>query len=129
MLFILRYSVDTLNINLEEVPNIKGKKLLANKYDFEYYEMSKFYGVNLFVKILMDKLLSTIFLLIVSPILFLSALLIYIEDGFPILFTQNRTGWDGRRFKIYKLRTLKKANFDKTKQVGKDDKRVLKIGK
>ena len=126
---ILKYSVDTLNINLEEVPNIKSKMLLANKYDFEYYEMSKFYGVNLFVKILMDKLLSSIFLLIASPILFLSTLLIYIEDGFPILFTQNRTGWDGRRFKIYKLRTLKKTNFDKTKQVSKDDKRVLKIGK
>ena len=126
---ILKYSVDTLNINLEEVPNIKGKKLLANKYDFEYYEMSRFYGVNLFLKILIDKLLSLIFLLIALPILFLSALLIYIEDGFPILFTQNRTGWDGRRFKIYKLRSLSKTNFDRTKQVTTDDKRLLKIGK
>ena len=53
---------------------------------------------------------------------------IYFEDGFPILFTQNRTGWDGRRFKIYKLRTLKKENFDKTKQVEKNDKRILKFG-
>ena len=126
---ILRYSVDTLNIKLEEVPNIKGKKLLANKFDFEYYEMSRFYGVNLFVKILIDKLLSLIFLVIASPIIFLSALFIYIEDGFPILFTQNRTGWDGRRFKIYKLRSLKKFSFDKTIQVTKEDKRLLKIGK
>jgi len=126
---ILKYSVDTLNINLEEVPNIKGKKLLANKYDFEYYEMSRFYGVNLFVKILIDKLLSLIFLLIASPMLFLSAILIYIEDGFPIMFTQNRTGWDGRRFKIYKLRSLKKISFDKTLQVTQDDKRLLKIGR
>jgi len=126
---ILKYSVDTLNIKLEEVLNIKGKKLLANKYDFEFYEKSRFYGINLFIKILIDKLLSLIFLLISSPILFFSALAIYIEDGFPILFTQNRTGWDGRRFKIYKLRSLKKINFDKTLQVGKDDKRLLKIGK
>ena len=59
---ILKYSVDTLNIKLEEVPNIKGKKLLANKYDFEFYEMSRFYGVNLFLKILIDKFLSLIFL-------------------------------------------------------------------
>ena len=41
---------------------------------------------------------------------------IYLEDGFPLLFTQNRTGWDGRRFKIYKLRTLRKEKFDKTIQ-------------
>ena len=45
------------------------------------------------------------------------------------MFTQNRTGWDGRRFKIYKLRTLKKTQFDKTIQVGEGDKRVLKTGK
>ena len=125
----LKYSVDTLNIKLEKVLNNKGKKLLANKYDFEFYEMSRFYGVNLFLKIIIDKLLSLIFLLIASPILIFSALIIYIEDGFPILFTQNRTGWDGRRFKIYKLRSLKKISFDKTLQVTKDDKRVLKIGK
>jgi len=126
---ILKYSVDTLNVKLEKDLNIQGKKLLANKYDFEFYEMSRFYGINLFIKILMDKLLSLIFLLISSPILFFSALAIYIEDGFPILFTQNRTGWDGRRFKIYKLRSLKKVNFDKTLQVSKGDKRLLKIGK
>ena len=129
LLKILKFSVDTLNIKLEEVPNIKGKKLIANKYDFEFYEMSRFYGVNLFLKILIDKFLSLIFLILASPILIISALAIYIEDGFPILFKQNRTGWDGRRFKIYKLRSLKKLNFDKTLQVTKDDKRLLKIGK
>ena len=59
----------------------------------------------------------------------IASILIYIEDGFPLLFTQNRTGWDGRRFKIYKLRTLKKENFDKTIQVFKGDKRVLRFGK
>ena len=126
---IFKYSVDTLNIKLEEFPNIKGKNLLANKYNFEFYEMSRFYGVNLFIKILLDKFLSLIFLLFASPLLLFFAFLIYIEDGFPILFTQNRTGWDGRRFKIYKLRSLKKVSFDKTLQVTKDDSRLLKIGK
>ena len=126
---IFKFSVDTLNIKLEEIPNIMGKELLANKYDFEFYEMSRFYGVNLFLKILIDKFFSLIFLLIASPLLIFSALAIYIEDGLPILFTQNRTGWDGRRFKIYKLRSLKKVSFDKTLQVTKDDKRLLKIGK
>ena len=48
-----------------------------------------------------------------SSDLVISSLAIYFEDGFPILFTQNRTGWDGRRFKIYKLRSLKKTSFDK----------------
>ncbi len=126
---IIKFSVDTLNVNLEKTINLKGKKLLANKFEYEFYELSRFYGISLFLKIIIDKFFSIIFLLIASPILLFSIIAIYVEDGFPILFTQNRTGWDGRRFKIYKLRSLKKVSFDKTQQVIKGDKRLLKIGK
>jgi len=126
---IIQFSVDTLDIDLDDNINLKGDQLLGNKYKYEFFEYSRFYGVNLFIKILIDKIFSIIFLIISSPILFISAIAIYLEDGFPILFTQNRTGWDGRRFKIYKLRSLKKTGFDKTKQVTKDDQRLLKIGK
>ena len=126
---VIKYSVDTLKINLEKVFDLKGEMLLANKYKFDFYEWSRFFGINLFLKILIDKFFSVLFLILVSPILIFSCFLIYLEDGFPILFTQNRTGWDGRRFKIYKLRSLKKTQFDKTQQVSKDDKRLLKIGR
>ena len=100
---IIQFSVDTIDINLEEKINLKGKKLLANKFEYEFFEYSRFYGVSLFVKILIDKIFSITFLIISLPILLISCMAIYLEDGFPILFTQNRTGWDGRRFKIYKL--------------------------
>ena len=126
---IIQYSVDTLNVSLETKVNLKGKKLLGNKFDYDFYEFSRFYGIRLFLKILIDKILSILFLIISGPILLFFSIAIYIEDGFPILFTQNRTGWDGRRFKIFKLRSLKKINFDKTIQVTKDDSRLLKIGK
>jgi putative colanic acid biosynthesis UDP-glucose lipid carrier transferase len=126
---IIQFSVDTLNVHLEDDINLKGDQLLGNKYKYEFFEYSRFYGVSLFIKILMDKILSIIFLIISAPILLISSIAIYLEDGFPILFTQNRTGWDGRRFKIYKLRSLKKTSFDKTKQVTKDDQRLLKIGR
>jgi exopolysaccharide biosynthesis polyprenyl glycosylphosphotransferase len=126
---IIQFSVDTLDIDLDDNINLKGDQLLGNKYKYEFFEYSKFYGVNLFVKILIDKIFSIIFLILSSPVLLFSVFAIYLEDGFPIVFTQNRTGWDGRRFKIYKLRSLKKTGFDKTKQVTKDDQRLLKIGK
>ena len=48
---IIKYSVDTLNVKLNQVINLKGKKLLANKYDYDFYEWSRFYGVDLFIKI------------------------------------------------------------------------------
>ena len=125
---IIQFSVDMLNVDLNGTLNLKGKELLGNKFDYQFYERSRFYGISLFFKILIDKFFSIIFLIIASPLLIVSSILILIEDGRPILFTQNRTGWDGRRFKIYKLRSLKKTNFDKTEQVTKNDKRLLKIG-
>jgi len=125
---IIQFSVDTLNVDLNGTLNLKGEELLGNKFDYQFYERSRFYGISLFFKILIDKFFSIIFLIIASPLLIVSSILILIEDGRPILFTQNRTGWDGRRFKIYKLRSLKKIIFDKTEQVTKDDKRLLKVG-
>ncbi len=126
---ILKFSVDILIVDLNERPNLNSTKLLSNKYNSEHYEISRFHGINLFLKILIDKFFSAIFLILSTPLLLLSSIAIYLEDGFPLIFTQNRTGWDGRRFKIYKLRTLKKESFDKTVQVAKNDKRVLKFGK
>ena len=125
---IIQFSVDTLNVDLSGKLNLKGKKLLGNKFDYHFYERSRFYGINLFFKVLIDKIFSIIFLVLASPVLIISAILIFIEDGTPILFTQNRTGWDGRRFKIFKLRSLKKTNFDKTEQVTINDQRLLKVG-
>lgn len=45
-------------------------------------------------------------LLLVSPILAAAAIGIKLTSPGPILFTQMRTGHGGRRFKIYKLRTM-----------------------
>jgi len=125
---IIKYSVDILIVDLETSSNLNSQELLNGKFEFKKYEVSRFHGMNLLIKISLDKILSIIFLLFASPILLISTIFILIEDGFPILFTQNRTGWDGRRFKIFKLRTLKKGSFDKTVQVTLDDKRKLKCG-
>jgi len=124
---VIKYSVDIIILNLLKVE--KNSNLINSKYHFENYEISKFYGINLLLKIILDKILSLFFLFITSPLLLLSSVLIYFEDGFPIFFTQDRTGWDGRRFKIYKLRTLKNIKFIKTDQVTEGDSRLLTIGK
>ena len=125
---IIKYSVDILIVDLETTSNLNSQELLNGKFEFKKYEVSRFHGINLFIKIALDKILSIFFLILASPILLVSSLFIFLEDGFPLLFTQNRTGWDGRRFKIFKLRTLKKGTFDKTVQVTFDDKRKLRCG-
>jgi len=125
---IIKYSVDILIVDLKTSSNLNSEELLNGQFEFKKYEVSRFHGMNLLFKIMVDKILSIIFILLSAPILILSSIFIFFEDGFPIVFTQNRTGWDGRRFKIYKLRTLKKGSFDKTVQVTLEDKRKLKCG-
>ncbi|MDC1463702.1 exopolysaccharide biosynthesis polyprenyl glycosylphosphotransferase [Alphaproteobacteria bacterium] len=126
---ILRFSIDLLVVNLKDKPILGSENIINNKYQFVNYEISRFYGFNLLIKILIDKILSLFFLIILSPVFIISLLLIYLEDGYPLFFTQDRTGWDGRRFKIFKIRSLKNNKFDKKVQVTNNDKRLLKIGK
>jgi len=126
---VIKFSVDILIVKIDKIIKKNSQLLVNNKYHFINYEISKFYGINFLIKILLDKILSLVFITILSPVLLICLILIYLEDGYPLIFFQDRTGWDGRRFRIFKLRTLKNIKFDKTQQVQKNDERLLKIGK
>ena len=126
---VLKFSIDILIIDLNIKPNLTSRSLINNKYQFEYYEISKFHGFNLFIKIIIDKILAVFFLLLLCPVIILSLILLYLEDGFPLFFTQDRTGWDGRRFRVYKIRSLIKGDHDTRDQVIINDLRILKTGK
>ncbi len=75
--------------------------------------------------------LFAIFLLILfSPIFLLVSLLILIEDGFPVFFTQNRVGINYSFFNIYKFRSMKKNTPNvATHLLENPDQYLLKIGK
>lgn len=89
-----------------------------------------------------DILLSVIVLTVGSPLLIITALMIYIDDpnGSPI-FTQIRIGRNGKPFKIYKFRSmradaesmlielLEKNEMDGPPFKIKDDPRISRIGK
>ncbi|MGC8660079.1 MAG: sugar transferase [Desulfomonilaceae bacterium] len=58
------------------------------------------------VKRAMDIVGSAIGLLILSPLLGLTALLIKLEDGGPVFFASDRAGRLGKKFKMYKFRSM-----------------------
>lgn len=58
------------------------------------------------LKRLADVILSSLLLVLCLPIIFISSILIWIEDRGPIFFIQKRTGFLGRPFNIRKLRTM-----------------------
>ena len=58
------------------------------------------------IKRAIDVVVASAVLLITSPLLLLSALVIWGYDRGPVLFRQERVGHDGERFMLYKLRTM-----------------------
>ena len=80
------------------------------------------------IKPLFDKLLALILIIIFSPIMIITAILIYLKMGRPIVFTQDRPGYKGKIFKIYKFRTMTQER-DENGNLLPDEKRLKGIGK
>ena len=68
---------------------------------------SPLFGWNTFLKRFMDISLSFLLLMVLSPILFLIALLVKLGSHGPIFYVQERMGLDGVSFQMYKFRSMK----------------------
>jgi len=58
------------------------------------------------VKRLFDLCLSSLFLTLLSPLFLIVAMAIRLDSRGPVFFRQDRVGLNGRRFRIYKFRTM-----------------------
>lgn len=77
----------------------------------------------------MNRILSVFFLFLFSPFFILITLFIFLEDGFPIFFTQKRVGINYTFFNIYKFRSMKKNTPNvATHLLENPGQYVLKIG-
>jgi lipopolysaccharide/colanic/teichoic acid biosynthesis glycosyltransferase len=77
-----------------------------------------------------DLLVSSVALAVLSPLLLLLAAAIKNEDGGPVFYRGVRIGKEGRRFKMYKLRTMV-VNAEKmgASSTPEDDPRVTDAGR
>lgn len=81
-------------------------------------------------KRIFDITFSVLLLLIASPVMILTAILVKLTSKGPMLYSQTRVGLNGRNFEIYKFRTMK---VDAEKESGpvwakKNDNRITPIG-
>jgi len=77
-----------------------------------------------------NRLLAFILIILLTPIIFIIAFLIFIEDGMPFFFTQSRVGINYTFFNIYKFRSMKKNTPNvATHLLDNPDQYLLKIGK
>lgn len=83
------------------------------------------------MKNLLDSVFSFLLLLLLSPLLFLIAVLIKLDSKGSVLFVQERIGKDGRPFKIYKFRTMipNAINMGMGVYTEENDPRITKIGR
>ena len=81
-----------------------------------------------FIKRPLDCLLSSLALIILSPIMLITAILVRTKLGSPILFSQERPGLHEKIFKIYKFRTMTDKR-DANGNLLPDAERLTKFGK
>ena len=88
-------------------------------------------GMSWFIKALEDKVLASIILLLISPLMVCIALSIKASMGGPIIFKQERHGWNGRRINVYKFRTMVQhaEEAGQVTQATRDDSRVTPLGR
>lgn len=85
---------------------------------------------DLVAKRALDVLLAGACILLFAPLLAFVSATIALDSPGPIIFRQSRMGFNGRRFVIYKFRTLKvMEDGDDVKQVRRNDQRVTRIGR
>ena len=79
---------------------------------------------------MLSRLFALFLLILLSPIFLIVSLMILIENGFPIYFTQKRVGINYTFFNIYKFRSMKKNTPNvATHLLENPEQYLLKIGK
>jgi len=105
----------------------ENMKALNDESNTNFTSQSKrFYSK--FLKRPMDFVLSMIAIIVLSPVLFLVALLVWINLGRPLLFHQKRPGLYEKIFSMYKFRTMTNEE-DENGALLPDGMRLTKFGK
>lgn len=81
-----------------------------------------------YVKRPQDFVLALIACIVLSPVLLITALLVKIKIGSPVLFTQERPGLNGKIFNLYKFRSMSNAT-DAEGNLLPDEQRLGGFGK
>jgi Undecaprenyl-phosphate glucose phosphotransferase len=83
------------------------------------------------MKWLFDRIVGTLALIALSPILLLTAIAVKLDSRGPVLFKQKRYGFNNELIEVYKFRSMYVDQSDATasRLVTKDDPRVTRVGR
>ena len=88
-------------------------------------------AVERFIKRLFDCSCSFVGLLVLSPVFLLVYISLRLQNDGSVIFKQERIGYKGKPFNIYKFRTMRtdSESSGKPQLAVKDDERLTKVGK
>lgn len=124
------------NVNIHWAPNIYALNLINHSVKelagIPILTLSEtpLIGSHLLLKSLEDRILAFFILILACPVMLITALAIKRESPGPVFFRQERTGWDGQTFRIWKFRSMRLHDEEdgKVKQATKNDTRITKVG-
>jgi len=133
---VVRFLTDLFDMNFSKsrVEHLEGSSILTL-----YSGPSD--TVSLIIKRGFDLLLSAIALLLLSPLFIIVGIFIKLDSPGPIFFVQERVGYNKRRFRVYKFRTMinnaeiqQEALAKHNEMIGpvfkiKNDPRITRVGK
>lgn len=92
------------------------------------YEYRPYGPYEKYVKRPMDFFLSVVAIIVLSPVLLITAFFVRVNLGSPVIFTQDRPGMRGKIFKLYKFRSMSDRK-DKDGNLLPDDERLTSFGR
>ena len=124
------------NVTVHWVPDIYSLRLVNHSFTevagLPVLTLSEtpLIGINKIAKTIEDLILSSIILVLITPILLVVAIAVKLDSTGPIFFRQNRAGWNGRKFRIWKFRSMyvHQEEAGKVKQAQKNDPRITRVG-
>ncbi|HEY4542435.1 MAG TPA: undecaprenyl-phosphate glucose phosphotransferase [Noviherbaspirillum sp.] len=131
----LQFMVRDMLVDIRWVPDILGLQMLSNRMgDFLGLPVVDLNqpissGVSGVAKDLFDKVFSAFALVMLIPLFIVIAILIKKSSPGPVFFKQPRMGLNGRRFNVYKFRTMKvHQEQHRVTQATRNDPRITPIG-
>ncbi len=145
---ILFWKLKTVGIHLRLVPAAIGlpertsETKMIEEIPTIRFKSPPIFGVNFWIKRILDVIAASAILIVISPILIITAIAIKQTSPGPIFYRQERVGLKGRRFKVWKFRTMVVNASELQKELEaqnevkggvlfkiKHDPRITKIGK
>ncbi|MBW8778684.1 MAG: undecaprenyl-phosphate glucose phosphotransferase [Burkholderiales bacterium] len=128
-------SLQNTTASIHFVPDIFGVSVIQGRLEdmggvpVVGLMVAPFTGINGFIKRVSDIVLSTLILLMISPILLVLAIGVKMSSPGPVIFRQRRTGLDGEIIEVYKFRSMRTTDDGAVvKQATRDDPRITPFG-